>query len=57
MLTVPPFHISILMLKPVNHTFGIDLQPNTLLEIEENSFLSIEQLNITIIPALGKIGL
>ena len=55
--TVLPYYISIIPLKPVNHTLGTNLWPNTLLEIEENPFLSIEQLNITIIPVLQKIGL
>ena len=39
MVTVPCYHISIIALKPVNHTFGTHLQPNTLLKIEENPFL------------------
>ena len=55
-VTVPPYHISIRPIKPINHMFGTYLQPNTLLETEENPFLSIEQLNITTIPVLQEIG-
>ena len=53
---VLPYNISIIMLKLVNHTFGINLQPNTLFEIEENPILSIEQPNITVVPVLHKVG-
>ena len=56
MVTAPHYHISIIPLKPVNNTFVSNLQPNTLLEIEENPFLSIEQANITIILVQQKIG-
>ena len=49
-VTIPPYYISIVPLTPINHTGSI--QRNTLLEIEENPFISIKQLNITIIPTL-----
>ena len=48
-------HISIIPLTPINHTCIINLQTNTLLEIEENPFLSTKQPNITIIPTLRKL--
>ena len=41
-VTVPLYHIFIIPLKPVNYTFGINLQLNTLLEIEKNLFPSIK---------------
>ena len=55
--TIPLYHVSIIPLQPVNYTSGINLQPNTLLEIEENPFLSIKQLSITITPVLQRLGL
>ena len=58
MVIVPtPYNIPIIPFKLVTNTFGMNLQLNTLLEIEENPFLSIEQPNITIIPVLQRIGL
>ena len=36
--TVLPYHIFNMLLKPVKHTFGTNLQPNTLLEIEKIPF-------------------
>ena len=56
-VTIPLYHISIILSKPVNCTFGIKLQPNTFLEIEANPFLSIEQLIITIMTVLQRLGL
>ena len=52
-ITIPPYHNSIIPLQPVNHTFETNLQPNTLLKLEENPFLFIEQLTITIVPVLN----
>ena len=40
-VTIPPYHISIIPFKPVNHTFGINLQTNTLLEIKRIPILSL----------------
>ena len=40
--TVLPSHMSIILLKPVNHAFGITLQPKTLLKIEDNLFIYTE---------------
>ena len=54
-VTIPPYHIDVIPLKPVNHTCNIDLKSNTLLEIEENPFLPVEQPKITIIPTLQKL--
>ena len=44
------YDISIVPLSPINHIGSI--QTNILLKIEENPYLSIKQLNITIIPTL-----
>ena len=49
--------MSIIPLKPIEYTFGINLQPNTLLEIEENAFFSIEQPTITVIRVLWRLQL
>ena len=54
-VTILPYHISIILLTPINHIYNINLQMNTLLEMEENFFLSIKQPNITIIPTLQKL--
>ena len=51
--TLPPHHISIVPLSPINYTENI--QTNTLLDMEENPFFLIEQSNITIIPGLQKL--
>ena len=52
-VTLPIFHISIVPLKPINHIESIET--NTLIEIEEKPFFSIETPNITIIPTLQKL--
>ena len=50
---LPPYHISIIPFIAIHHR---EIMPtNTLLEIEENPFFSIEQPNITIIPTLQKL--
>ena len=51
-VTLPPHQITIVPLTPINYPDKI--HAHTLLEIEENPFFSIEQPNITIIPALQK---
>ena len=39
-VTILPYHIIIISLKPLNCTAGINIQPNTLLKMEEELFLS-----------------
>ena len=51
-VTLPPKHISIVPLTPINYSGKI--HRDTLLEREENPFSTIEQPNITVIPALQK---
>ena len=53
-VTLPPHHMSIVPLTPINYTGNI--QANTPPEVEENPFFLIGQQNITIIPALQKLG-
>ena len=52
MVTFPPHHISIAPLTPINYPDKI--HTNTLLEMREIPFFSIEKPNINIIPALQK---
>ena len=56
-VTIPPYHISIVPFKSVHHALSSNIKPNTLIEVEENPFLSIEQLDMIIIPMLQKLGL
>ena len=56
-VTVPPSHISIVPLKSINHALNSNIKPNTLVEIEGNPFLSIEQPDLIKIPSLQKLGL
>ena len=56
-VTIPLYHISVVPLKLVNYICDTNLKPNTLLQIEETPFLSIEQPNRFIIPVLQKLGL
>ena len=55
-ITVTPYHVSIIPLKSINHVLSSNIKPNTLIEIEENAFLSIEQSDLKIIPMLKKLG-
>ena len=55
-VTIPPYHISIASLKAINHTISKNIKPNTLIKIEENPFLAIEQQDIVLIPILQKLG-
>ena len=52
-VTLPPHNISIVPLPSIN--YPDIMHTNILLEIKENPFFSIEQANITIIPALQKL--
>ena len=52
-VTLPPYHISIVPLMAIN--YAANMHTNTLIEIDDNPFFSIEQPNITIIPALQKL--
>ena len=56
-VTIPCYHMSVTPLKQVNYTCDTNLNSNTLLEIEESPFLSIEQPNMMIIPVLQKLEL
>ena len=56
-VTIPPYHISIVPLKSINHALSSNIKPNTLIEIEEKPFLSIEQLDLIITPMLQRLGL
>ena len=48
-------HISIDPLKAINHAISNNLKLNTLIEIEENPSLAIEQPDLVIIPMLQKL--
>ena len=52
-ITIPPYHVSIILLKPVDHMV---LWPNTWIERDENPFPSIEQHGIAILQLLQKVG-
>ena len=52
-VTLPPHHIAVVPLTPIN--YPDKMQANTLPEIKENPFHSVEQLNITIKPDLQKL--
>ena len=52
-VTLPPHHISIIPLTPTDYPHKI--HTDTLLEMEENPFFTIEQPDITIILALQKL--
>ena len=41
-VTIPPYHIYIAPLKAINQPINNNIQPDTLIEIEENPFLAIE---------------
>ena len=56
-VTIATFHISITPLKSINHALSSNIKSNTLIEIEENCLLSIEQPDVIIIKMLQKIGL
>ena len=56
-VTLPPYHISIVPLKSINHALSSNFKPNTLIDIEEKPFLCIKQLNLTLIPMVQKLGL
>ena len=53
-VTVPLYHISIAQLKVINHAIRNNIEPNTLIEIDKNTFLAIEQLDLVLIPKLCK---
>ena len=44
-VTIPPYPV-----KSINHVLISNIKPNTLIEKEENSFLSIEQPDLIMIP-------
>ena len=56
-VTKPLYHISIIPLKSINHVLNNNIKPSNLIEIENNPFLSIKQLDLIIIPMLQKLGL
>ena len=56
-VTILPYHISIIPVKSINHALSSNIKSNTLIEIEENPFLSIEQPDLIMIPMLQKLGL
>ena len=56
-VTIQPYCISIIPLKSVNHSLRHNIKPSTIIEIEENPFLSIEQPDMIIIPKFQKLGL
>ena len=39
-----------------NHVINNNMKPNTLIKIEENPFLAIEQPDLVLIPMLWKLG-
>ena len=55
-VTIPPYHISIFPLQAINQEINTNIQPDALIEIEENTFLTIEQLDLILIPTLQKLG-
>ena len=44
------------LVKAINHAINNNVNPNALIEIEENPFLGIEQLDSSLIPILQKLG-
>ena len=55
-VTIPPYDISLLPLKALNQAINTKTKAEALLEIEENSFLTIEQLELLLIPTVQKLG-
>ena len=53
--TIIPYHISIVPLKVVNQARNTNIQPDALIKIEENPFLTIEQPKLVLIPTLQKL--
>ena len=54
-VTIPAHHISIVPLKAINQAININCTSETLLEIEENPFLMIEQSELVIEPTLQRL--
>ena len=55
-VTIPPYHISIPLLKAINNTTNNNIKHNGLIQIEENPFLAIEQPDLVLISTLQKLG-
>ena len=55
-VTLPPYHISIAPLKAINYAISTYIKPNSLIYVQENTFFSIEQPDLVIIPMLQKLG-
>ena len=55
-VTIPPYHIPIAPLKAIIHVISNNIKPNTLIDIQENPFLTIEQPDLVVIPMQQKLG-
>ena len=54
-VTIPPYHTSTAPLKAINHVTNNNIKPNTLMEIEENPFLAIEEPDLILLQMLYKL--
>ena len=55
-VTILPHHIFLVPLKAIDQARNIKFPSEALLEIEENSFLTIKQWELVLIPTLQKLG-
>ena len=55
-VTVPPYHISIALLRAINHVINNTIKSNSFIEKEENPFLFREQPDLILMPVLQKLG-
>ena len=54
-VTIPPYHASLVPLKAIHQATNMKFPSETLLEIEENLFLTIEQPELVLIPTVQKL--
>ena len=55
-VTIQRYQISIAPLRAFNQAINNNMQPDALIETEENPFLAIEQPDLVLIPTLQKLG-
>ena len=55
-VTTPSHHISLVPLKAINQAINTKFSSETLLDIEENSLLTIEQSELVFMPTLQRLG-
>ena len=55
-VTIPPHHISIVQLKAINQAINTKFTSETLLEIEENPFLTIVHSELVLVVTLQRLG-